>query len=315
MRDNQPPIRSRLRRGSLLCAAAVSVFVACGGKAIVDAPPGNQAGASSIAGASPVAGANSAAGANPAAGANSAAGANPVGGSSSLAGASPTAGAGGAVAVEACTANQDSGPCNAYIPSFWHDPATHLCVPFVYGGCGGNANRYPSREACTQACSSESDDWTACVNDSNCTLISASCCDQCEPVASEALIAINRANAATYTNARCLGAGACLPCMPVAENKQTGKYLKAVCRNRQCAVLDVRQSPITECKNTSDCRLRDGASCCAECDGSGWVAVNNNADLCGGVPAACDDCVSPPPRDWDASCVSGRCQLTLDAPL
>src|SRR4051812_35523582 len=41
-----------------------------------------------------------------------------------------------------CKLPRESGNCDAYIPSYWHNPATGVCEPFVYGGCGGNANRF-----------------------------------------------------------------------------------------------------------------------------------------------------------------------------
>jgi hypothetical protein len=290
--------RTRLRAGSFVGAVvgAVSWFVGCGGTAVVDAP-GSTAGASSTAGGSTVAGASSVAGAGATAGA------------SSGAGASPTAGAAGSTASDACTAALDPGPCEAAIPSFWHDPKTNLCVPFTYGGCSGNANRYQTRDACIQACQSASDDFSACVNDSNCSLVSANCCGPCEPFRNESVITINQAHVATYTNAHCASVGVCAPCMPVAENEQTGKYLKPVCRNTHCTLIDVRESPLSECQKTSDCALRDGAGCCPECDGSGWVPLNKAADVCGGAPTICNLCTSLLPVDWDTVCLSGRCRL------
>jgi hypothetical protein len=51
-----------------------------------------------------------------------------------------------------CTSDFDIGDCDAAIPAYWHDPQTGACVPVVYGGCGGNDNRYPSLEACQAAC-------------------------------------------------------------------------------------------------------------------------------------------------------------------
>lgn len=233
------------------------------------------------------------------------AGATSAAGSSSLAGAS-TAGAPGA-AGEACTAVRDSGSCEAYIPSFWHDPSTGLCEPFVYGGCGGNANRYPSREACLQACPNVSDDWDKCASDDDCTFVSPNCCGECEPVAIERLTAINGAHQTAYEKAHCLFTLPCAPCEPVIENMQSEKYFKPACRNAHCTVIDIRETALTACEKTSDCMLRDGADCCAQCDGTGWVAVNQNADLCGGAPTPCDDCASQPPSEWDVVCLSGRC--------
>ena len=273
------------RAGPLGCLAALSWFVACGGNAAVDDSSGH-------------------AGMNSSAGASNGAGASHSAGTSSSAGA-PAGGSAGA----ACTAPQDAGPCEGFFPAFWHDPQTGLCEPFVYGGCSGNENRYPSRDACMQACAATRDDWGGCAHDNDCVLAGPSCCVACDP-AIEQLVAVNLAHEQQYRELRCPGPGtSCEPCIPVPENEQTSKFLKAVCENARCTVLDIRESPLTECQKTSDCVLRDGAGCCAECDGSGWVPVNKNADLCGGAPAECDDCTSPLPANWDVVCLSGRCLL------
>ena len=276
---------SNRQRGALLAfSAAVSVASACGGSAVVE-PPQGHAGASAAAG------------------------------SSSLAGASPAAGAAGSGAAAAgsggdaaCNAPQEPGPCEAYIPSFWHNPKTGLCEPFVYGGCSGNANRYPSRDACLQACPNVRDDWDECENDIDCTFVDAGCCGECEPVAIEQLVAINLAHLPLYANSRCPDVPPCVPCMPVPENERSEKYYQPQCQNAHCTLIDIRETALTACAKTSDCMLRDGAGCCAECDGTDWVAVNKTADLCGGTPLPCSHCASKPPAEWDVVCLSGRCR-------
>lgn len=40
--------------------------------------------------------------------------------------------------------------CLAYMPSWYH--AGGECKDFVYGGCGGNANRFASKEKCEEFC-------------------------------------------------------------------------------------------------------------------------------------------------------------------
>ncbi|XP_055838061.1 male accessory gland serine protease inhibitor-like [Episyrphus balteatus] len=42
--------------------------------------------------------------------------------------------------------------CEAYFPSWSYNSATDECVFFVYGGCKGNDNRFPSKEICEQNC-------------------------------------------------------------------------------------------------------------------------------------------------------------------
>jgi hypothetical protein len=54
--------------------------------------------------------------------------------------------------TEVCKLPKDSGPCYAYIRSWFHNPQTDRCEPFVYGGCMGNGNNFRTKEACEAAC-------------------------------------------------------------------------------------------------------------------------------------------------------------------
>ena len=38
------------------------------------------------------------------------------------------------------------------MPSWFHNAVTKRCEEFIYGGCGGTANRFASRAACETAC-------------------------------------------------------------------------------------------------------------------------------------------------------------------
>ena len=40
----------------------------------------------------------------------------------------------------------------AYMERYAYRPASGSCEQFVYGGCGGNGNRYGSREECEERC-------------------------------------------------------------------------------------------------------------------------------------------------------------------
>lgn len=42
--------------------------------------------------------------------------------------------------------------CAAFMPSFSYHPEKNACVDFIYGGCGGNANRFGSQEECEAKC-------------------------------------------------------------------------------------------------------------------------------------------------------------------
>ncbi|XP_017654090.1 WAP four-disulfide core domain protein 6A-like [Nannospalax galili] len=51
-----------------------------------------------------------------------------------------------------CSLPVDPGSCLAYIPRWWYDKETELCSEFIYGGCQGNANNFPSKAICTVIC-------------------------------------------------------------------------------------------------------------------------------------------------------------------
>ncbi|KAH3840328.1 actinia tenebrosa protease inhibitors-like [Dreissena polymorpha] len=49
-----------------------------------------------------------------------------------------------------CNLPAVSGNCEAYMPSWYF--VNGVCKEFVYGGCGGNGNRFKSLNACKSAC-------------------------------------------------------------------------------------------------------------------------------------------------------------------
>jgi hypothetical protein len=69
-------------------------------------------------------------------------------------GGSGTAGAAGAAST--CGLPLVSGPCNAFFHAYGFDPMRGHCVRFVYGGCGGNENRFDTLAECEQTCGGSS---------------------------------------------------------------------------------------------------------------------------------------------------------------
>ncbi|XP_040302724.1 WAP four-disulfide core domain protein 8 [Herpailurus yagouaroundi] len=53
---------------------------------------------------------------------------------------------------EPCMLPSDQGNCNSNIMHWYFDNKHHLCKPFTYGGCYGNANNFISKEHCIMAC-------------------------------------------------------------------------------------------------------------------------------------------------------------------
>ncbi|KAF9413443.1 hypothetical protein HW555_008335 [Spodoptera exigua] len=51
-----------------------------------------------------------------------------------------------------CAEPQEAGSCDNKEALWSFSVSENRCVPFYYSGCGGNNNRFPSREACEQTC-------------------------------------------------------------------------------------------------------------------------------------------------------------------
>lgn len=42
--------------------------------------------------------------------------------------------------------------CFALFPRYFHNATIKSCEVFIYGGCGGNENRFDNKEECEQFC-------------------------------------------------------------------------------------------------------------------------------------------------------------------
>ncbi|KAG7336263.1 hypothetical protein KOW79_000956 [Hemibagrus wyckioides] len=53
---------------------------------------------------------------------------------------------------DVCHLKDDSGPCGKYVLKWFYDQEQNQCSRFWYGGCGGNLNRFDTKEACEAQC-------------------------------------------------------------------------------------------------------------------------------------------------------------------
>ncbi|KAJ7379648.1 hypothetical protein OS493_014044 [Desmophyllum pertusum] len=53
---------------------------------------------------------------------------------------------------DSCLLPEDSGPCRAAFKRYFFDKKNGQCKQFIYGGCQGNKNNFPSLEDCQLKC-------------------------------------------------------------------------------------------------------------------------------------------------------------------
>ena len=51
-----------------------------------------------------------------------------------------------------CNLDYDPGDCESYVHKWYFDKSTKSCNTFVWGGCGGNGNRFNSQSDCLDKC-------------------------------------------------------------------------------------------------------------------------------------------------------------------
>jgi len=235
-------------------------------------------------------------------------------GASGQAGTSGQAGAGGAPedagSAPDCFAEPRSRLC-AEGGGFYFDRASGTCRSYDFNQCSESRNGFSSLAACLEICPGARPDLSACDTTLDCVAADAGCCDACEPVGPDALLAINvkRARAGDFRDP-CPGT-VCLPCPPVDELDRTQQYFVPWCQNGTCRVSDVRDGYYSACDSHADCVLRDGAACCEGCDGQGLAAVNMRhqpASICDGN-LGCPECAPIIPPEFGARCQNGVCRV------
>ena len=54
--------------------------------------------------------------------------------------------------VDICSLSAQTGDCRGYFPSYFYNHTSMRCERFIYGGCGGNQNRFSTTEECYLRC-------------------------------------------------------------------------------------------------------------------------------------------------------------------
>ena len=62
-----------------------------------------------------------------------------------------------------CKLPKAPGRCKAYIPSWYYDYKDGKCKTFIYGGCGGNANRFKTKARCQTKCGEKGTHALSCT--------------------------------------------------------------------------------------------------------------------------------------------------------
>lgn len=218
---------------------------------------------------------------------------------------SGTTGSGGGPSDDRCLLPFESGPCEGAFGAFGYNAETGRCEEFIWGGCGGNENRFDSLEACLNVC--DPGGRTACESTAEC-VVDHGCCGFCGMDHPDQLVAVN-AKYGSFTAPQC----ALVDCAQCTVPEQLGHF-GARCNEGTCEIYDVRKSDLSACETDADCRLRAGLSCCESCGETNWVAVSTDRErvekeLCGDMPAGCPACAPIEPVRTFAACSQGHCQV------
>ena len=54
--------------------------------------------------------------------------------------------------IDVCTLQPEPGICRGSFPRYFYNRITMKCERFIYGGCGGNGNRFSDIRSCEEAC-------------------------------------------------------------------------------------------------------------------------------------------------------------------
>ena len=204
------------------------------------------------------------------------------------------------------------GGCTAALPRWMHDPATGMCMPIIYGGCGATENNYDSLAACQEACPNQRpSNLDACDAASDCMLTLNSCCGShlASGFTAHDLIAHNvkyQDQLDRCQEVDCVGPG--------EDLNGERKFFVPECVQKECRVVDLRTSEVTACDMDDDCRLRLGAGCCEGCGAAtDLISVRKGASfenlVCGDEIPPCLPCVGTIPESAVPICQQGHCSI------
>lgn len=147
-----------------------------------------------------------------------------------------------------------------------------------------------------------------CDTNQDCTIFDYECCPNCQSASASQLNSFP-VKVAARLKAMC-SAQELSQCRPCASDEYTDtrKYMRAVCAQGTCSVIDVRGASFTSCSTGTECTLRAGVDCCPHCEQSGWVPVNKTATFCD-VATVCPPCASAPPPELQTLCQAGTCRF------
>ncbi|XP_023658627.1 boophilin-H2 [Paramormyrops kingsleyae] len=66
-----------------------------------------------------------------------------------------------------CTLKEDQGNCLARFVRFYYNAEEKACRTFIYGGCGGNGNKFKTKQECQETCAKSGRSFESSAQDSN----------------------------------------------------------------------------------------------------------------------------------------------------